>query len=74
MSISEYASLVKDAGAASMVGINARSGWKWNRTLDGLDEANAVAELVNSTLSLNVQYWFIDNEQYTEWTAEEYAY
>lgn len=85
MSVDEYAAHVTDFNAAPLLGVNARSGWRYGMHQEGLDNATALAEHVSSSNgsfwpASGVKYWFIDNEQHLEkymdtpWTEEQYAY
>jgi hypothetical protein len=78
MDIDEYISLAKNTGATPLVGINMSSGWRWNRTPDGIKEAIALMQHCKDK-NFNVVYWYLDNEPYQpdsnggSKTPEEYA-
>ncbi len=78
MDIDEYISLVKATGATPLVGINMSSGWRWNRTSDGIKEAIALMQHCKDK-NFKVEYWYLDNEPYQpdsnggSKTPEEYA-
>lgn len=77
MSINEYADNIRNGGGRFMLGVNTRSGWKYHRTEEGLEEAKRLAIYANEQ-GWNVEYWFLDNEQYSgrkdNWSEEMYAY
>ena len=78
MDIDEYMALVKSTGATPLVGINMSSGWRWNRTKDGISEALALMQYCKYK-KFNVEYWYLDNEPYQHdsnggaKTPEQYA-
>jgi hypothetical protein len=63
MDIDEYMALVKSSGATPLVGINMSSGWRWNRTNDGIKEALALMQYCRDK-NFQVEYWYLDNEPY----------
>lgn len=68
MSLEEYFQYL--GNSLPMLGINMVSGWKYNRTEDGLNEAEALANYTRNKIDMGVWpevvYWFLDNEQHLE--------
>jgi len=73
MDVDEYLAYTKKLNIEPMIGINIRSGKKYGRDQDGLDEAKRLIEHVKSN-GYKVKFWYIGNEGYAKgFSAKKYA-
>lgn len=72
MDLDEYVAYCRRIGAEPMVGVNLGSGRKFNRLQDSLDEARRLIQYCKDK-AYQVRHWYIGNECYKGWTAEQYA-
>lgn len=63
MDINEYMQLIRETRAMPMMGINMSSGWRFNRTDEGVNEALALMKYCKDK-NFPVTYWYLDNEPY----------
>lgn len=78
MDIDEYIALVKELGVNPLLGVNIHSGYKHDRTEDGIKDALDLMDYC-VTKGIEVEYWYLGNEPYMHdanggaLTVEEYA-
>lgn len=73
MDVDEYLAYTKALNIEPMIGVNIRSGKKYDRDQDGLDEAKRLIEHVKAS-GYKVKFWYIGNEGYAKgFSAKKYA-
>ena len=72
MDLDEYIALCRRVKAEPMVGINIRSGKKFNREQDSLDAARRLVQYCKDK-GYQVKHWYIGNECFIGWSAAAYA-
>jgi alpha-N-arabinofuranosidase len=72
MDLDEYIAFCQRIKAEPMVGINIRSGKKFNREKDSLDSARRLVQYCKDK-RYGVKHWYIGNECFIGWSPSAYA-
>ncbi len=72
MDLDEYIAFCRKVGAEPMVGVNIKSGKKYKREADALEEARRLITYCRDQ-KYNVKFWYIGNECFKGFTPSRYA-